>query len=111
MNVVVVQLNVPSAKNAERYIGAMRRAGIDRNKITVVVNRYVKKGWDIEPDEVERMLGHKLAWMIPNDFKNAIAAINYGEPVVLRAPRAEMSVSLLGLAESLAPRADKARAA
>ena len=111
VNVVVLQLNVPSAKNAERYIGAMRRAGVDRNKIMVVVNRYVKKGWDIEPEEVERILGHKLAWMIPNDFKNAIAAINYGEPVVLRAPRAEMSASLLGLADSLVTRADKLRAA
>jgi pilus assembly protein CpaE len=111
INVVVVQLNVPSAKNAERYISAMRRAGIDRSKIMVVVNRYVKKGWDIEPQEVERMLGHKLAWMVPNDFKNAIAAINYGEPVVLRSPRAEMSASLFGLADSLSSRADKLRVA
>jgi len=37
--------------------------------------------------------------MIPNDFKNAIGAINFGEPVVLRAPKAEMSLSLSGLAE------------
>ncbi len=29
--------------------------------------------------------------MIPNDFKNAIAAINFGEPVVLRAPKSEIS--------------------
>jgi hypothetical protein len=39
--------------------------------------------------------------MIPNDFKNAIAAINYGEPAVLRTPRAEMSSSILSLAKSL----------
>ena len=40
--------------------------------------------------------------MIPNDFKNAIAAINYGEPVVLRAPRSEISTSLQGLAGQIA---------
>jgi MinD-like ATPase involved in chromosome partitioning or flagellar assembly len=39
--------------------------------------------------------------MVPNDFKNAIAAINYGEPVVMRAPRSEMSISLTGLAGML----------
>ena len=39
--------------------------------------------------------------MMPNDFKNAIAAINFGEPVVLRAPRAEISTSLTGLAGTL----------
>ncbi len=46
--------------------------GIPSEKIRVVVNRYVKKGWDIEPAEVERALGIKLEWLIPNDFKNAI---------------------------------------
>ena len=79
-----MQLNVPSAKNAERFVGACAAWGSSPSKIKIVVNRYVKKGWDIEPEEVERALGLKIAWMVPNDFKNAIAAINFGEPVVLR---------------------------
>jgi len=101
VNVIVMQLNVPSAKNAERFVGALRRMGIEGSKIRILVNRFVKKGWDIEPAEVERALGLKISWMVPNDFKNAIASINYGEPVVLRAPRSEMSVSLAALAASL----------
>jgi pilus assembly protein CpaE len=101
VNIIVMQLNVPSAKNAERFVGALRRMGIESSKIRVLVNRFVKKGWDIEPAEVERALGLKISWMVPNDFKNAIASINYGEPVVLRAPRSEMSVSLSGLAATL----------
>jgi pilus assembly protein CpaE len=101
VNLIVMQLNVPSAKNAERFVGALRRMGIESSKIRIVVNRYVKKGWDIDPAEVERALGLKINWMVPNDFKNAIAAINYGEPVVIRAPRADMSTSILGLAQSL----------
>ena len=101
VNLIVMQLNVPSCKNAERFVGALRRMGIESSKIKIVVNRFVKKGWDIEPDEVERALGLKISWSVPNDFKNAIAAINYGEPVVLRAPRSEMSVALTGLAEML----------
>jgi pilus assembly protein CpaE len=101
VNMIIMQLNVPSAKNAERFVGALRRMGIESSKIRLVVNRFVKKGWDIEPAEVERALGLKISWMIPNDFKNAIAAINYGEPVVLRSPRSEMSQSLTELAQSL----------
>ncbi len=104
VNVVVMQLNVPSAKNAERFVGAMRRMGIEASKIRIVVSRFVKKGWDIEPGEVERALGLKICWMVPNDFKNAIAAVNYGEPVVLRAPRSDISQSLLGFAQSLKSR-------
>ena len=109
VNLVVMQLNVPSAKNAERFVGAMRRMGIEAAKIQIVVNRFVKKGWDIEPEEVERALGLQIGWAVPNDFKNAIAAINYGEPVVLRAPKSEMSTSLVGLAASLAAKPNQAR--
>ncbi len=101
INLLVMQLNVPSAKNAERFVGTLRRMGIEATKIRIVVNRFVKKGCDIEPEEVERSLGLQIAWMVPNDFKNAIAAINFGEPVVLRAPRSEMSTSLAGLAGTL----------
>lgn len=104
LNAFVIQLNVPSAKNTERFIGSLRRMGIEQNRIKIIVNRYVKKGWDIAPEEVERSLGLKISWLIPNDFKNAIAAINFGEPVVIRSPRADMSASLFGLAEAISGR-------
>ena len=45
--------------------------GIESGKIKIVVNRFVKKGWDIDPQEVERALGLKISWLIPNDFKTA----------------------------------------
>jgi len=99
INMVVMQLNVPSAKNTERFVGMLRRQGIESTKIKIIVNRFVKKGWDIEPEEVERSLGLNLGWMVPNDFKNAIAAVNFGEPVVLRAPKSEMAQSLSELAK------------
>lgn len=101
VNVIVMQLNVPSAKNAERFVASLRRMGVESTKINLLANRFVKKGWDIEPEEVERALGLSLSWMVPNDFKNAIAAINFGEPVVIRAPKSEMSQSLIGLAAML----------
>ena len=85
LNVLIMQLNVPSSKNTERFMGAMRRMGLDMTKVKVVVNRSTRKGYDIDPEEVEKALGVKIAWSVPNDFKkNAISAINYGEPLVLR---------------------------
>jgi pilus assembly protein CpaE len=92
-NVLVLQLSVPSVRNAERFIGAMRRMGVDRHNLKVVINRYEKRGADISPDDVAKTLGLEVSWMIPNDFKSAIDAINFGEPVVLRSPRAEVSSS------------------
>lgn len=110
VNLIVMQLNVPSAKNTERFVGALRRMGIESSKMKIVVNRYVKKGWDIDPEEVERALGLKISWLVPNDFKTAIDAINFGEPCVLRAPRAEISTSLSGLAQMLNTRSQAAAA-
>jgi pilus assembly protein CpaE len=101
IHLLTMQLNVPSAKNAERFVGALRRMGVESVKIRTVVNRYVKKGNDIEPDELERLLGLKVFWQVPNDFKTAIGAINFGEPVVLRSPKSEMSESLMELASKL----------
>jgi pilus assembly protein CpaE len=111
VSVIVMQLNIPSAKNAERYVGSLRRLGIESSKISLLANRYVKKGWDIEPEQVERALGLSISWMVPNDFKNAIAAINFGEPVVLRTPKCEMSQSLLNLAAALNGKDSSAKAA
>ena len=101
MNILVMQLNVPSARNTERFLGTMRRMGLDMAKVKVVVNRSTRKGYDIDAEEVEKALGLKISWSVPNDFKSAITAINYGEPVVLRSPRAEMSDSLQGLMQML----------
>jgi pilus assembly protein CpaE len=98
---LTMQLNVPSAKNAERFVGALRRMGVEASKIRVIVNRYVKKGADISPAEVERALGLSIDYTIPNDFKTAISAINYGEPAVLRNRKAEMSIALRQIGSGL----------
>ncbi len=108
MHAIVMQLNVPSAKNAERYVATLRRQGVEVSKIKVLVNRYVKKGWDIEPAEVERALGIEIGWTVPNDYKTAIAAINYGEPAVTRSPKSEMSVALRRFAQSLMASTERA---
>jgi pilus assembly protein CpaE len=100
-NVLVMQLNVPSAKNAERFMCVMRRMGVESSNVKLVVNRYIKKGSDIEPQDLERSLGLKVSWLVPNDYKNAMAAINFGEPVVIRAPKSEMGISLMKLAETI----------
>jgi pilus assembly protein CpaE len=93
VNVLVLQLSVPSVRNAERFIGALRRMGVDRHNLKIVINRYEKRGADISPEDVSKTLGVEVSWMIPNDFRTAIDAINFGEPLVLRSPRAEVSTS------------------
>ena len=109
VNVPVMQLSVPSAKNTERYLHALRRMGIDAAASTrIVVNRFTPERSDIQPSEIERALGVKIAWTLPNDFPTAMASINFGEPVTQRSPRTELSRSLVGLAQMLAGRGESA---
>jgi pilus assembly protein CpaE len=101
VNLLVIQLNVPSVRNAERFLATMRRMGVDAQKIIVVVNRFEKKATDILPEDAAKALNMELSWLIPNDFRSAIAAINYGEPLVLRAPKSEVSASYGKLVQML----------
>jgi pilus assembly protein CpaE len=101
VNLLVIQLNVPSVRNAERFISAMKRMGVNSDSFKVVVNRFEKKSSDITPDDASKALGLPISWMIPNDFRSAIAAINYGQPLVLRSPKAEISTSYGRLVQML----------
>jgi pilus assembly protein CpaE len=96
--ILVMQVNVPSAKNAERFIGALRRLGVEQQRITLVANRYARNACNINPQEIERMLDMKIAWLLPEDSRSAVAASDFGEPLVLRSPRAGISTSLHHLA-------------
>jgi len=107
VNLLVIQLNVPSVRNAERFISAMKRMGVDSGSFKVVVNRFEKKASDITPDDAAKALGIEISWMIPNDFKSAIAAINFGQPLVLRSPKAEISSSYGRLVQMLNGHAGK----
>lgn len=112
LNVLVMQLSVPSAKNTERYLHALRRMGIDTSAagaVQVVVNRFTPERADIQPSEIERALGMKIGWTLPNDFATAMGSINFGEPVTQRSPRTELSRSIVGLAQLLAGRCDAAQ--
>lgn len=115
--VLIVQLNVPSIRNTARYLQALRRMGVrvggpnQPGRVRLVANRMVKRGNEVSPEAAERALGLKLGWSIPNDFRSTMSAINYGEPVVLRSPRAEISTSLSGLAHLLNGRAEAQQAA
>jgi pilus assembly protein CpaE len=98
VNVVVLQLNVPSVRNALRFVNAIRRMGVEADRVRLVANRFVKRGAEVQMQEAERVLGMSIAWTIPNDYRTAVECLNYGEPAVLRYPRAEVSGSLMRLA-------------
>ncbi len=83
-------LSLPAIKTAKRYLTAMERKGIRKDRLKLVVNRYLPKA-DIQIKDAERVLGYQVFASLPNDYENIISSINKGVPVVKLLPRSPAS--------------------
>lgn len=80
VHIVAIQ-SLPCLSNTNRLVKSIVEYGyVEKEKIHVVLNRYVKKG--IVPlDSAEEGIGQKMSWVIPNDYSVTMAAINSGKPL------------------------------
>ena len=92
--------SLPSLKNAKRYLAALDKRGLRKDRVKLIVNRYLSRA-DIKIEDAEKVLGYKVLLAIPNDYNEVIASINKGLPVVDIAPRSPVSKSIVQLAELL----------
>ncbi len=93
-------LTLPALKNAKRYLAAMGKKGLRKDKVKLVVNRYLPRA-DIKIEDAERVLDHKVYLTIPNEYKDVIASINKGMPIVNMSPRSPFSKSIVQLCEMI----------
>ena len=97
--VTVVDMDLPSVKNAKIVLDGLRQVGFDMDRIRLVVNRVNSKaGLDLV--ELERSLGLRTAGSIPSD-RLIPQSVNAGRPVLAQRPRSKVARSFLALAESL----------
>ncbi len=108
---VVAMLTLPSLANTAKVIKtieALSPGAVDE-KLRVVVNRYHRKA-TISLQDAEKGIDRKIFWRVPEDHKPAANAINQGKPLNQVAPRAALTRSMEGLAESVAVNPDKVSA-
>lgn len=91
-------LSLPAIKTSKRYLTAMERKGIRKERLKLIVNRYLPKA-DIQVKDAERVLGYTVFTALPNDYENVIASINKGVPLVRLLPRAPASRAFANLVE------------
>jgi len=90
-------LSLPALKNTKRYLSAMERKGLRKDRLKLVVNRYLPKA-DIQTTDAEKVLGHTVFQTIPNDYVDVVSSINKGLPVVKMSPGSPVSKAILNLA-------------
>jgi pilus assembly protein CpaE len=96
----VTEMNVLSLKNSHRALELFDRIGIHREKIRLVLNRYIKsKSMDLE--SVEKTLGIKVFWTLPNDYPTALAALNQGLSIQETDAKCELAKSYQALADAV----------
>jgi len=77
---IVLTAELPSIRNAVRYIEHIERLGYNPNKIQIVLNRHSKRG-PLADDRIEKALGRKISVRVPNSYNEVIKAINAGAPI------------------------------
>lgn len=75
---VVVNHELPTIRSAHRLVSALRRKYGER--VGVVVNRSDRDA-EIGREDIERTVGVRIAHVFPNDYRQAVASINKGQPL------------------------------
>ena len=96
----VTEMDVPSLKSAHRALELFERMGIYDKKIRLILNRYVKSKL-MTLESVEKALGVKVFWTLPNNYPVAIAAVNQGLSIQECDPRSDIARSYSGLTEAV----------
>lgn len=96
----VTEMDVPSLKSAHRAFEMFERMGIYEKKIRLILNRYVKSKL-MTLESVEKALGTRVFWTLPNNYPVAIAAVNQGLSIQECDPRSDLAKNYSGLCDAV----------
>lgn len=97
-NIIVVQLVVPSVRNALRIVEAMRQNGYNLDRTRVMCNRAGREAGHLSLQNVSETLGLEIFATIPDDWDTVSGAINLGEPLLTQSPKSKIRMGLQEIA-------------
>lgn len=100
MILLVTIANLPALRNTQRCLELFEKLGYDRDKVGIVVNRYMEND-EIKAPDIERVLSEKIYWKIPNNYFAIMSAINKGVPVCVMNSSTNVAQSYKALAEHI----------
>lgn len=99
---VVMNQSLIHLRDTKRMMQILTRdLGIQRNRIRVVVNRYLPDA-PVTLRDIQAAADVETLVQIPNDFRRASEAINLGTPVMIKNPSAAITKAFLDMAASIA---------
>ena len=98
---LVSTISLPAIRRTNQFLQLMREAGFDREKVTIVVNRYQSSDGELL-QHAENLFEQKVGWLVPNDYPMASSSLNKGVPLTVHAPRAALTQWYINQASVLA---------
>jgi pilus assembly protein CpaE len=77
---MVTVAEVSALRNVVRHLDYVTRKEIPRERFRVILNRHQKRSL-IADSEIEKTIGQKIYWKVPNQYAHVVKAINGGDPV------------------------------
>ena len=102
VSLFVIQLLVTSVRNAHRIFTELRDGGYNLDRFHLVCNRVGQESGHLAIAHVERTLGKKIGYQIPDDWKTVSSAINVGTPLIEIAPKSKARAAIRAMAEHIA---------
>jgi pilus assembly protein CpaE len=104
--VLVMSLDVPSVRSAQRTLKIFDKLGYPRRKTRIVVNRWSKDA-ELDLQQVERVLGEKVMGYVQSDYSLVISSINLGQPVIESSPASKVATQIRQIAGLITGKVEK----
>ncbi len=98
--VLVLTLDIPAIRSAQRALQIFDRVGYPRTKVRIVVNRWSKQ-IDLDLRRVEKLLGKPVIGSLPSDYRTVVNSINLGTPLVRSDSRSKIAQEIKRVAHAL----------
>ena len=99
---LVLQLLVPSVRNADRILRELSGTGYILERVRLVCNRFGRESGYLDKADVEATLKRQVEFLIPDDWKTSSGAVNMGAPLLTIGPRSKLRQAYGVIARDLA---------
>ena len=98
---LITQLDLPCLRNVVRLMQYFDKQEGLSEKIKVVVNRLGLEETQISLNKALETIGREIYWQIPNDYPTMVESRNNGVPLLMQAPKANITKAIQQLSQRI----------
>lgn len=96
----ITTTDLSTIKNVKLGLNVMKTLNYGDSKVNLLLNRYSRK-FGVSKNDLQRSIGKKVLFTIPEEPITAIQAMNKGVPLVLSDQKSKMAKRLMEIADSI----------